>query len=242
MRLKETGITIDRRKLARVAHHEAGHFVATIVGDLPAYGISIVPDGDSLGRNDGEYVAWWVGRRKPSVGLVRRQIISLFAGYAASKRFDPKFRDQSARAEAADDFQKAREIIWLARKSEEELMRQTQELVESRWSKIQLVARALLKKKSLGADEAELLLLLAEGDAQAGAALIGALGWTPPELREVTGIVVLLARPRKSPSAPSRRSTRPPSLSDSVNPKGFESDGAAGQHVPAKTRSAQRTG
>jgi hypothetical protein len=191
---RRTLTQLDRRTRVRVAHHEAGHFVAAIAGDLPAYGITIVPHGDTLGQSDGEEVTWWVGQPKPSARIVRRQVISLFAGYAATRRSDPSFADESALAEAADDFRKAREIMWLTGKSERQLLKAAHQLVERRWSQIQLVARGLLKKHRLNGEEAEFLLALAEGDARAGADLVHVLGWTPKELRTVTGIVVVQAR------------------------------------------------
>ena len=185
---------IDARLRERVAHHEAAHFVAALAGNPAFILTSIEPHGDTLGEVGGDEVAWYVGQPKPPADLVRRQVVLLFAGYVGSKRFEPTLAEDQALAEASDDFKKARAIIFLADRSETDLMDDARRMVDERWQQILLVARALLLRSLLDPDDAELLLATADGDEHAAARLVFARGWSVPEIRHVTGIELVVRR------------------------------------------------
>jgi hypothetical protein len=183
------------RNRERIAHHEAAHAVAYRAGGAYSQGVSIEPIGDSAGRTHSEEIVWWVGMPKPKKAAVRRQLVGLFAGYAASMRFDPTFDHEALLAESSADFAEARGIIWLSGRSEGELIEEAIQFVENRWRQIQIVARGLLLRTELSGDEVECILLVAEGHANAASSLVYMLEWSPRDVSAVTG--VQLRRPSR---------------------------------------------
>ena len=180
-------------ELERTAHHEAGHYVAHYVGQDEghlggALSVSIVPNDKegSLGRiraqecpRSSETGDW------PKRETIEAHVVACCAGFAAQRRFDPSEDETQARGGAANDFELAKE--WDDVFSIDDGLRCASALVTTHWRSIEVVAKGLLARGQLNAEEADALLILTNDSDSKAAGLLVFLGWAPEELTAVTG-------------------------------------------------------
>jgi hypothetical protein len=176
----------------RTAYHEAGHFVASWALELVTYHITIIPNPDTGtgGLVASEACERWVDESQhPPREAIEAHLISLYAGYAAQRHFDPDEPDDRARAAAASDFSAAE--VWADQFNLEELLARTQSLIVERWwTEVELIAKALLLKEKLDPYEAEALIDITHNvEVVASAqALIGFHKWSTEEIHGLTGV------------------------------------------------------
>jgi hypothetical protein len=161
------------RKVPRevVAHHEAGHFVASFVlrsdADTGYATVTIVPDGQTLGAHHGEE---GLGER-PSTEAVENAIVQLFAGSAAEVKHSPKRRGSHARSAArSDDDQAETYLNWLRlngkgrREKATGLRLRAENLIEDYWPAVVALADELLEHNVVTGDEATWIVAIAIGE------------------------------------------------------------------------------
>jgi hypothetical protein len=131
---------------SRTAYHEAGHTVISYRLGFELGTTTINPDhAEGLaGFSQGE-AEWFDGSRD------RDYIISLYAGYATEKRYDPK-ADEST---SSGDNNKAVELLQSHPDlSEGELRQEAEKLVGQYWAEIEALAALLLGETTVSGDDA----------------------------------------------------------------------------------------
>ncbi len=166
---------MDDESKRRTAYHEAGHFLAThrlneaiFSGQRVLEGLSIVPRGDSLGREEGElFVGDAAGLVEATEAEVEAVVIELYAGRVAEARCDPNLPPEQLKAGARSDDEKAAELLARLpgdpRENEARLRKRADYLVWSEWSGVEALAAELLEYMRLDADEAEAIVDIARG-------------------------------------------------------------------------------
>jgi len=187
---KETVMATERE---RTAYHEAGHFVAGLQAVDVQASISIVPDDEAgtWGHVIGEVCERYVDERmNPGREKVIASVVSLYAGFAAQRLLDPQQPEAEALAGATADFAAAG--IWADVLGRAEGIQRAQEFVAEHWNEIEVLAKALLVKETLDAEQADAIVLLASEEetviARSAGNLVHLYGWTAAELSELTGI------------------------------------------------------
>lgn len=160
---------MTEQSLEEVAHHEAGHAVASYaLGRFDSvYRVTIVPTNDYLGIVDGSF------DDDGTQACVEDHITGLYAGFAAQVRFD-HVSEERARAGASDDDAKADDLMrFLPREGADESVFRDRaaSLVEQHWPKIEALARQLLVHRTLDQSECEFIFEAANGDESALTAL-----------------------------------------------------------------------
>jgi hypothetical protein len=131
------------------AFHEAGHAVLTYRIGFYTDAVTIEPN-DKLGtaglsRGEG---AWSDGSRDADY------IVTLFAGYAAEKHFNPQADDVCS----ASDFEQAEDLLRLRSDlSKQDLWQTAEALVLRHWPEISAVAAALINDRTLSGEETEII-------------------------------------------------------------------------------------
>jgi hypothetical protein len=152
------------------AIHEAGHAVAQYVLGIDTGMVSVLPQPGSLGRSTGDE-AYSLNRQK-KVGdewrvddvEVKKDIIVLFAGYAAQVRWEPAVAKEAKLGSATDDRQ-ANDLLECHLGLDEDLLREEAAVLLGKdWLGVVLVARELLVWKELDDLELEHLIELSRGD------------------------------------------------------------------------------
>ncbi|HVV53264.1 MAG TPA: hypothetical protein VHO06_26635 [Polyangia bacterium] len=177
--------------LERTAYHEAGHFVASRALELDdTHSISIIPDDErgTAGHAVTDSMERWVDEREnPSPEKRKKLVVSLCAGFAAQRRFDPDEPEDNARAGAEDDFQKAR--LWGDALDLEQGLLEAHTLVTDHWATVEIVARALLIRKKLDGQEAEAGIAVVEGSYDhASWILHHEYGWSDDDVAALTAM------------------------------------------------------
>lgn len=179
------------RRLALTAYHEAGHAVADVVLGIDVDHVTIVPQEDTSGHEtvihpDDIKEGWGVSDYDdPRVRLhVENFLIGLLAGPYAGRKFYPKARLQATETlsdgrkvlAAGSDHSYVVRIIADIFGDDNDQVRWTYEryvtararaLVETHWRSIELVANALLKRKTLSGDEVKRVMWAALRPAEA---------------------------------------------------------------------------
>lgn len=159
-----------RMRQSEIAYHEAGHAViAAVLGILRNDDvISVVSD------NNGEYGYVTVWKRaydfnRRSAGYIRKRVLSIYAGPAVSKKLNPRlnlfqegglmesdmvFAEYLMRFCAPTSCQSIGDSVFESFK--EQMWKEAQDLISSRWADIAVVAKALLKWKTLNGDEVKM--------------------------------------------------------------------------------------
>jgi hypothetical protein len=152
----------EAERLKRTAFHEAGHAVAAFYLLVRIKHVTIIPTADTLGHMKGTRVQFTrQGVFDDSLrGTDRagRHIMVCWAGQLAQRKLAPHSR---WRLDGAGDTDLAMELFSHIDSHDEKarnlqvalLWRRTQLLVELRWKEIQAVAAALLRRKTLKADD-----------------------------------------------------------------------------------------
>ena len=164
---------------ARTAYHEAGHLVIGSLFGFRCASVSIRPDESrgSLGR------VVPLDRSEGSREVIEQRLCTLFAGWAAERRFSPGEEREAREAAWGDDAQAEGylERLGMRTHTARHLLRaRTAALIEQHWPAIEYVARALLRHEELDGDEAERLCAIARGSARAESE-------TPVDFRKPTG-------------------------------------------------------
>ena len=162
-----------------VAIHEAAHAVAFHRAGFDPYRVTIVPDHDrgtegTASQLDGPRLFRnAAGELCQDLVDSRALIVSLLAGLAANLE-DGEPEDRAAIG-AGSDVEDARHYLqrWGLEWSFEDAMRAAHESVRKEWPVIEAVAAELLERETLDDTEVELVILIADGDADAVAALAG---------------------------------------------------------------------
>jgi ATP-dependent Zn protease len=163
-------------KKENTAHHEAGHAVAAIMLDLPFDYVSIGRGRDDqgepyLGAICHPSLLMMPGRNsfRARVRNVRNAVMVAYAGIEAELCFDPNADERLAQ----DDFDNAENFLsadgLFPRYPDEasavrmeqilnRLRREARRLVRKHWALVETLAKALLKRKRLGYDEARSVL------------------------------------------------------------------------------------
>jgi hypothetical protein len=152
--------------LRSTAHHEAGHAVVSWVVGLEMEGVSIEPQGSSLGQvshTDLEQMEMYDE-------ILRRHLVSCYAGVKAVELYtgratDPDDPNTDPRVEGSDwdaiveltmtlagPEQSAR--VAMQEQAEEEARR----VLRENWHAVEVVAQALLKDRSLDSDDISRIL------------------------------------------------------------------------------------
>ncbi|MBT7567300.1 hypothetical protein HN630_00155 [archaeon] len=148
-----------------IAIHEAAHYVASYrlnpsrVRDV----ISIDLKKGSLGRVIEESF-------NEDYDNAESEIIILLAGYSANIEFS-KISKNDAKLGATDDFRKADYLLSLIESSIEVLIDRAIDIVRQNEDAISLLSKELVDSKELASDEADLIILVADGDPHASDAL-----------------------------------------------------------------------
>ncbi|HTP50488.1 MAG TPA: hypothetical protein VMK42_07315 [Anaeromyxobacteraceae bacterium] len=168
-----------RAEELHTAHHKAGHFVAYrhIRFSDPDFQAGIVSPSAATGQGQTLPLHGTEFRRRQAtaeqsaevasappvfsdldVEEVKNHVVYLYAGAAAELRFDGS-REEEVRATAGRDDEKARELLEDIRRPEleAELRAAAADIVRERWSEVRHLATELLRYKSLGGEEAELV-------------------------------------------------------------------------------------
>lgn len=163
----------DRRS---VAMHEAAHAVADFRAgfNLGPATIARDPERRTLGTAGGGGPTSYTNAAGEEVYHLedwRAHVVSLLAGLAAETA-DGADTEPAERG-AASDSERAREAIerWGLEWTFADARRAAGEFVRREWSAIEAVAAELLEHETLDAEEVELVILAADGDADAPAAL-----------------------------------------------------------------------
>jgi ATP-dependent Zn protease len=155
-----------RRKRAEVelratAYHEAGHAVAAIHQRIPLHGVTIKPEGDSLGRTThanllkNRHIDWDASAANER--RMERQVAMSLAGPAAEQRFRSRHRLRKFNSEQSrDDYDEAIGLIDRFTGSNNQTQRRLDEFqahasafVRDHWNEIRAVAEALLHRTRL---------------------------------------------------------------------------------------------
>jgi len=154
--------------LERTAYHEAGHAVAAYVFKRPIDKLTIVPDADSYGA--AHYRAGWFDHLKPDVQITIRTrerleagIVCGLAGTAAEMIFAGPEAEKLAGTDLAQvatcadyltgGIEEAEAYLkWLVIRTDALLQR------EPRWSCVEVLAAALLKRRHLSGRRARQII------------------------------------------------------------------------------------
>ena len=152
------------------AYHEAGHYVAAYVSGrhIHTYGLTITPLGRSLGSVSGECPDLSDAR------AIEDEVVQLYAGHAAVVYGFPGHHDWSRAGSGGDDEQADALLCHLDQPEEEaeaRLRARAADLIAEHWHLVEALAADLLENETVDADEAEYVLLTAEGDPGAAEAL-----------------------------------------------------------------------
>ena len=153
-RLRRVAEHVRAWLFADVAYHEAGHAVISYRLDFYLGSATIVPDHHqgTEGSQSGEST-WPDGSRDADY------IVSLYAGGAAQRRFNPAAEGKGC----GQDDEKAGELLQSHPDlNEERLRKRSHELVAKHWPEIEAVARALLDERTLSGDDIEFVCLAVE--------------------------------------------------------------------------------
>ena len=150
-------------RLANIAHHEAAHAVAAYHLHIKIKHVSIVTTADWLGivRTSAARLASRLGEFDDSVrGIDRaeRHIVVFYAGAIASRKYSP---GSHWRATGSSDFDVAAMLFGHICGADAKyqllysklLWRRAELVVDLHWREVQYLAAALLKHKSLDADQ-----------------------------------------------------------------------------------------
>lgn len=130
------------KKEKSTAYHEAGHAVAAYRFNLNADRLTIVRKGDVLGSSASE-------EDEPSESSYIEQIIVLFAGFAAERKYNI---DADKRGSESDD-EKASDLLQCIDETESSLRIKARELIDKNWIIIEAMAEKLFLYKTLEPDE-----------------------------------------------------------------------------------------
>lgn len=167
-------MTIDtKHSREATAYHEAGHAVADVRGGLGCGGVTIAADAKARSLGGAGHMNDWTTSPAPKTqeAIAQASLISLYAGFAAELRFDPKGH-QAAQLGATGDFEKARELLVLLY-GEEQADQQQAEWIERakslvadprNWRAIEMLARELLDCGQLDGDLVDVLVDFADGE------------------------------------------------------------------------------
>lgn len=153
----------DDLALRITAHHEAAHFVASVMRRRTAYIVTIKPRGGPdgyLGLSSGEL---GLGQEIAAKDL-EPILVDLYAGFYGAVRFAPEYRDYS-RSCARHDDEQAEAFLPRARYAEthRRCRERGRRMVARRWMAVSAVARALLNLETMEGYVAEMLMDAVEG-------------------------------------------------------------------------------
>ena len=163
---------MKKDRLADTAHHEAAHAVAALYLRVKIKHVTIIPKADSLGHLRSAVVRWTTdGMFDDSVrGIDRaeRHIVVFYAGPFASRKYSPRSR---WRAGGSSDFESAALLFSHICGADGKyqllysklLWRRAELMVELHWKEVQHLAAALLKSKTLDANEVRDEIALSHG-------------------------------------------------------------------------------
>jgi ATP-dependent Zn protease len=166
MHEKRTSARAERRakRLRETAFHEAGHAVAAFFYDVPVRRVTIVPEGDSLGRtiymprvvNATRRVFEGYDAKPRDRQMVENKLVSTACGRAAARRLTGRTNYVGA----DHDLEAEGEIMLRLGYVGDELRlygrlldSQARRFVDLRWRQVCDVAEALLARSQLSADE-----------------------------------------------------------------------------------------
>jgi hypothetical protein len=139
----------------KVAYHEAGHAVASILLRRALKYVTIVPEHGSLGATaNGRLCRSGYGEDDRAFHIIEREILILFSGAAAERRYSGRNNRRGAGA----DFEMARELalrIYEGGRIVEKYLAYQVELAERfignpvHWVQVEAVAAALVKHRTL---------------------------------------------------------------------------------------------
>lgn len=157
---KSNGIPAPGRVKARrlIALHEAAHCVLAFHFDRIVGSVSIVGHGEYGGSCDGELGL----SEDASEEEIEGHIAELLAGHAAVVRAEPRFARWS-RLKAGDDLEKAKSVFYASRAQLRSALQRARKIVESEWTAINAIADALAERRTIGGQEAELIVDAARG-------------------------------------------------------------------------------
>jgi ATP-dependent Zn protease len=136
------------------AYHEAGHALAAYRFGHYGGRITIVPNGDRVGRSLSE-AEWGDG----STDI--EQIIVLFAGLAS----ESKYNADANKLGSSDDDEKAADLLERTNETESSLRKKAKELIDKNWQIIEAIAEKLFIHKTLEDDEWQIIIdAFDEGD------------------------------------------------------------------------------
>jgi ATP-dependent Zn protease len=152
---KSNGIPAPGRVKARrlTALHEAGHCVLALHFDRCIGSVSIVAHGEFSGSCDGDLDL----SEEPSEEDIQGRLAELLAGHAAVVRAEPRFARWS-RLKAGDDIEKAKSLFMASRDQLRTALQRAHRIVDAEWKAINAIADALLEHKTIGGQEAQLIV------------------------------------------------------------------------------------
>lgn len=144
------------------AHHEAAHFVASVMRRRTAYIVSIKPKNGPNG-----YLGISSGEMGMCEGITAKDLepilVDIFAGYYGAVRFAPEYREY-CRATARDDEEQAEAFLPHVRYADvhRRCRERARRMVARRWIALSAVARALLLLETMEGYVAESLMDVVE--------------------------------------------------------------------------------
>jgi len=129
-------------ELKSTAFHEAGHAIAAYRFNHGCGTVTILATEELAGSSLSE-PEW------PDGSTDIEQIIVLYAGYAAQKRFDPN----ADRLGSSSDDDAASELLKFTNETESDLRQRADAVVEKDWEIIKIIAEKLTQYKTLSVDE-----------------------------------------------------------------------------------------
>ncbi len=127
---------MNKKTLA--AYHEVGHAIVSYRLDLYGYDISIISENGTAGRFVCETLI-------DNANDCFREIVCLYAGYAAEKILDPDASPDGS----WDDDDKAQQLLIHIDESEEDLRSQAAAIVSENWQAVEAIASKLIQYEVL---------------------------------------------------------------------------------------------
>jgi ATP-dependent Zn protease len=156
-----------------VAYHEAGHCIAAFLTHKRFRVVSVVPDGESLGKL--LHIPWKnfhpdYEENRRTIHKAKTGIFMILAGLASEKKF---MRRRKSGGSSDEDLKKAYGLAdnlcgsWKVSKAYIDFMwEQTKNIIgiDRNWKAIEIIARTLLKKKIVRYQEARRLVREVSGE------------------------------------------------------------------------------